>query len=121
MGLLAAEDEHLRVWGIRLLADAWPIDGPLGPIHPVKEVDGVLLDRLVEMARGDASGLVRRTLASTLQRLPLAKRAMLGGALAGRKEDGDDRDQPSMVWYGLGALGDHDPMGLVDVAAEHIP
>lgn len=117
MGLLAAEDEHLRVWGIRLLADAWPIDGPLGPIHPVKEVDGVLLDRLVEMARGDASGLVRRTLASTLQRLPLAKRAMLGGALAGRKEDGDDRDQPSMVWYGLGALGDHDPMGLVDVAA----
>ncbi len=117
-GLLSDTNEHIRVWAIRLLTDSWLIDGVFGPINSVEKVDAGLVAQFTEMARSDGSGLVRLTLASTLQRLPINQRAALGRALASRKEDGDDRDQPSMVWYGLGALGERDPMGLVAVAGD---
>ncbi len=113
-------DEHMRTWAIRLLSDAWPIDGILGtPRPPTERViheSAGLSDEFARLARSDSSGLVRLALASTLQRLPVSSRAELAAALVSRDEDAGDRNLPLMVWYGLIPLADADPSSLVDVA-----
>jgi putative membrane-bound dehydrogenase-like protein len=111
------EDEHVRVWAIRLLVDDWPLDWVTGPnpnaIYPDDPATRAIL---VRMARDDPSGLVQRVLASTLQRLPLEHRAALAIELAQRAEYADDPDLPLLVWYGLIPLGDAMAPSLVDVA-----
>jgi putative membrane-bound dehydrogenase-like protein len=116
--LLGDRDEHLRVWAIRLLTDEWPIDTLMGtPPGDRAPVDAGLLANFVAMAATDSSGLVRLALASTLQRLPVAQRAGLAGALAGRAGDAADHNLPALVWYGVSPLGAVDPLALVPVAA----
>ncbi|MFT5853157.1 MAG: putative membrane-bound dehydrogenase-like protein, partial [Verrucomicrobiales bacterium] len=112
--LLEHEDEHLRAWAIRLLTDKQPIDSILGPMWLADESPDI--GRFVKMAESDPSGIVRLTLASTLQRLPVRQRELLGKALASRGEDATDHNQPSMVWYGLIPLMDEDPMALARIA-----
>jgi len=112
--LLNDEDEHLRVWAIRLLMDGHPIDTIMGPKN--ESAPSPDIDQFVAMGKDDPSGLVRLTLASTLQRLPVGQRAALGKALASRDEDAADHNLPSIVWYGLIPLGESDPMALVRVA-----
>jgi len=68
------------------------------------------------MAAIETSSAVRLVLASTLQRLPLERRADLALALVSRAEDATDHNLPSMVWFGLIPLGDSAPMDLVRVA-----
>ena len=105
MGLLGSANEHLRVWAIRLLTDAWPIDSVDGPmLHRLPPSDPELRDRFVGMARTDSSGLVRLALASTLQRMPLADRPVLASALAARAEDARDHNLPRLVWFGIMTL-----------------
>ena len=112
--LLEHEDEHLRAWAIRLLTDDQPIDTIMGPrSRPGSPPD---IDRFVELAGGEGSGLVRLTLASTLQRLPVKQRVGLGRALASHAEDASDHNLPSIVWYGLIPLIEEDPMALVQIA-----
>lgn len=96
--------ESVRAWAIRFLTDGRPIDtvtsrrpGPSADAPMPAE----LLDRLEQMANEDPSGLVRLTLASTLQRLPVGERAVLALNLASREEDAADHNQPAMIWYGL--------------------
>ncbi|HRQ87548.1 MAG TPA: c-type cytochrome [Bacteroidia bacterium] len=112
------DNEHVRSWAIRFLTDAQPIDTLYGPVAhrmpaPLSEA---LLDRFVEMAREDKSGLVRLTLASTLQRLALEQRMPLGAALAARAEDAGDHNLPSIVWCGVSPLAKENPSALVDLA-----
>ncbi len=115
--LLDAPDEHLRVWAIRLLTDNWPLDTITGPVPGADYPDKpTLRERFTDLAKTDASGLVRLTLASTLQRLPVKGRTPLGLALAAHAEDAEDHNLPAMVWYGLIPLGDSDPLALVEVA-----
>jgi putative membrane-bound dehydrogenase-like protein len=117
--LLKESDEHLRVWGIRLSTDTWSLDTVMGPIDPRRSsVDPQLVAKFVEMARTDKSGLVRLTLASTLQRLPVSQRAELATALAAHDEDARDHNLPYMVWYGLIPVADVDPQRLVTVASK---
>lgn len=113
-------NEHVRTWAIRLLTDGWPLDTTLGrrPARPEPVRDPSLLADLVRLAREDASALVRLTLASTLQRLPVAERADLATALARRTEDRTDHNQPLMLWYGLMPLGESDPGALARIAGE---
>ena len=116
-GLLNRDDEALRVWGIRLLTDAMPLDlvtsrRPKGETELAPD----LLAEFVRLARDDPSGLVRLTLASTLQRLPVAQRPALAAALLGRAEDAGDHNQPLMLWYGLIPLADSDPSALARLA-----
>ena len=66
--------------------------------------------------QSDPSGLVRLTLASTLQRLPVSSRGELAQALAGRAEDAQDHNLPAMVWYGITPLAEFDPEALIVVA-----
>jgi len=117
------DDEAMRAWGVRRLADKLLLDGPLGPVAQEPEAAakdshaaGLLGPLLLRMAATDPSGLVRLTLASTLQRLPVWQRAPLAQALVSRKEDRDDHDLPLLVWCGLIPVADVDPAALVPVA-----
>lgn len=117
--LLEDRDEHIRAWALRLLTDAWPLDTVTGQ----SRAEGVvvpqeLLDRFVRLAKEDKSGLVRLVLASTLQRLPVAKRSTLAAALLAREEDIEDQNQPSLVWYGLIPVAIKSPEALAPLAAE---
>ncbi len=64
------------------------------------------------MAQEDPSGLVRLTLASTLQRLPVAQRPTLAAPLLAHKEDASDHNLPLLIWYGLIPVADADPSTL---------
>ncbi|MEN3942634.1 PVC-type heme-binding CxxCH protein [Prosthecobacter sp. SYSU 5D2] len=113
---LMDEDEHVRVWAIRLLTDFWPLD-TLTSQRPAKEVfDETIYTSLVSLARTDPSSLVRLTLASTLQRLPLKHRPALAMELVKHAADAQDTFLPSLVWYGLIPLSEKDPMALINVA-----
>lgn len=117
--LLRDPNEHIRVWAIRLLTDKWPIDTIAGPLPDAQyPVDKSLVASFVTMAQKDKSGLVRLALASTLQRLPLDRRYLLGSALAARAEDRDDHNMPFMLWFGLSPLGEASPKTLVQAAAK---
>jgi putative membrane-bound dehydrogenase-like protein len=116
-------NEHLRAWTLRLLTETWTIDDTLGPAWlseesaaQIKAQVASLLPTLCQMAREDASPLVRLTLASTLQRLPVESRPTLAEALVTHSEDAGDHNLPLMIWYGLIAVGQQDCGALVPVA-----
>ncbi|MEM7600112.1 MAG: PVC-type heme-binding CxxCH protein [Verrucomicrobiota bacterium] len=115
---LDAENEHLRCASIRFLSDFGAIDTLHG--KPGGDWDSSIdasFDRLLEMAEQDESGLVRLTLASTLQRLPHKKRAQLAAALASREEDAADHNLPKMVWFGIHPLTRSNPDSLLEIAS----
>ena len=64
----------------------------------------------------DSSGLVRLTLASSLQRLPVESRGELAKALASRTEDKKDHNLPLVVWAGIVPLVEKDPNDLIEIA-----
>lgn len=109
--------ESVRAWAIRSLSDRWPLDDCYGSVRTVQTVPADVRRRLVGQANTDTSALVRLTLASTLQRLPLDDRAELAIALAAHSEDAGDHNLPLMLWYGLMPLGDAAPTALAEVGA----
>ena len=118
------QDEHVRVWAIRLLTDSWPIDDALGPnwkspsdVARVESESQSLLPTLQKLAREDKSAMVRLALASTLQRLPIAKRALIAAELVKHAGDANDHNLPLMIWYGLIPVANDHSDQLVDVAA----
>lgn len=85
---LAADREPLvRAWAVRLATDAGAPDRTLLPV-------------LAQLARREDAPVVRRHLASALQRLPLAARWPVVEALAMRAEDADDPNIPGLLWFG---------------------
>jgi putative membrane-bound dehydrogenase-like protein len=86
---LQQDDEHLRVWAIKLLSDAEQLCG--------KESRSAILSA----AENDRSGLVLLYLASGLQQLPLTDRWSLAERLARREEFSDDPVYPKILWYGI--------------------
>jgi len=112
------QSEHLRAALISLLVDEQPMDTILGSRKSAMPEPLPYEEFLafVRMAENDSSGLVRLTLASALQRLPFQQRAILGRALASRKEDADDQNLPEMVWYGVSPLARSAPESLVAIA-----
>lgn len=116
---LGDPDEHVRVWAIRLLTDFWPIDTIVGPLKGATyPEDAESVARFVRMAREDASGLVRLALASTLQRLPSARRVELASALVSREEDASDAHLPALVWHGLMPVAESQPEALLTIARD---
>ena len=107
--LLDDPDEHLRSWAVRLICDS------------AVTASG-LLERLAELARTDTSPLVRVTLASVLQRLPLNPRWPIVEGLVSHAEDADDANIPLMIWYGMEPLVAADkPRALMLVVNTKIP
>lgn len=114
-------DEHVRTWAVRLLTETWPLDAALGPTTGSAGADvsvaaAPLLSRFVTLAQHDPSGLVRLTLASTLQRLPVSLRPQLATALVSRAEDANDHNLPLLVWFGLIPVAEANPVALAEVA-----
>jgi putative heme-binding domain-containing protein len=117
----ADADESVRAWVIRLLTDDLPLDTVAGEVRstgPLVNRYAQQQQRFIEMARTDPSGLVRLTLASTLQRLPVAARPELAAALLSRAEDAADPNLPLLTWYGLIPVAQKQPLALAKLAAE---
>jgi putative membrane-bound dehydrogenase-like protein len=112
--------EHQRVLAIRELTQFWPIDSIIGPLSHFDYPKAASLPEihqiLLELAKTDESSLVHLTLASTLQRLPLAHRPELATELLMHTNYADDPFLPNMVWYGISPLAKHDPAALVKIA-----
>lgn len=119
LALLDQQDEHLRVWAIRLITDHWPLDTMHGP-HPdaLPSVSQHIIDRFAQLARQDDSGLVLLTLASTLGRLPVHERSKLAAVLVTRAEFQHDPQFPAMIWYGLMPVAQQAPQQLSSVARQ---
>ena len=122
--LLSNPDEHVRCWAIRFLTEDWPLDDTLGAawkkdsqIQATREAAQNLLPALKQMAETDDSSLVRLTLASTLQRLPVSMRTEVAAGLVKHSENANDHNLPMMIWYGLIPVADHDADALTGVAA----
>src|SRR5439155_13308246 len=92
---------------------------PLSPLGERARVRGYrTLEELISLAKTDNSGLVRLALASTLQRLPVSKRANLAAPLLAHTEDATDHNLPLLIWYGLIPVGDAYPAALAKLAAK---
>lgn len=98
----AKDDEHTRAFVVRLMTDV---------------VDGLTPDTLHEIAAKDRSGLVRLSLASALQKLPVSERFGIAHSLLSHAEDADDPWQPLMIWYGVSDCVPADPEKSVALAA----
>ncbi|MFA6547090.1 MAG: PVC-type heme-binding CxxCH protein, partial [Limisphaerales bacterium] len=119
-------NEHVRAWAVRLLTDAWPLDtvmserprsAGLRPGTDTLPTAGVMTT-LLKVAKSDPSALVRLTLASALQRLPVNQRAGLAGALIAHKGDAADHNLPALIWYGLIPVAETQPDALVSLAGQ---
>ncbi len=119
LGLMDAPNEYVRLWALRLLTDAWPLDLINGrqPVGAVSSVPPAVLAKLVQHATDDPSALVRLGLASALQRLPLESRWEVGKALLGHRDDAGDKNLPSMTWYGLIPVAMAEPKQLGEMLA----
>jgi putative membrane-bound dehydrogenase-like protein len=117
--LLDHEHEALRAWAIRLLTDDLPLDSVLSQrIGPDVEPPADLLAKLTVLSREDPSGLVRLVLASTLQRLPVHRRAPLARALVSHADAALDHNLPAMIWTGLIPVADADPAELASLSVD---
>ncbi len=101
--LLGDSSEHVRSWAIRLLCDG-------------KSPGAAAVSRFAELARNDPSAKVRMSLASALQRIPVAERWKVAEPLARRKEDASDRSLSLMVWYGVEPLAATDRVRALNLA-----
>jgi len=103
--LVAAEpmNPHLQVWAVRLLGDA-------GRLSPLAQ------HALESIASRDLSILVRHTLASALQRIPLERRRALGQILAADPSLAVNEQAARLLWYGIEPL-----MTDISVLADFLP
>jgi putative membrane-bound dehydrogenase-like protein len=103
LALLDDRSEHLRGWAVRLLCDGTPSADAIGKFR--------------ELARRDPSPVVRLSLASMLQRLPLDQRWEIAAGLVGHAEDAADANLPLMDWYAIEPLVPTNPARALDLAA----
>ena len=99
-------DEHVRSWAVRLLADG------------LNDIDSSTAERFVEMARSDASGLVRLYLASSLNRLSDETRLSVAHHLMQHADDANDRTQPSLIWFGIEPIVTQYPSRAIALAQQ---
>jgi putative membrane-bound dehydrogenase-like protein len=101
---LRHESEYVRSWSLRLLAEA-------------SDPPAAALEQFRDLAENDPSPLVRLYLASTLQRLPPARRWPIAEALSRHAEDAGDQNIPLMLWYAIEPLlaGNTEPLVADDV------
>jgi len=106
---LQHEDPMHRAWAIQLSADDREISGPVA-------------DRLAELSRADASPVVRRYLASAMQRVPDETGWDIAEGLVLHSEDQEDRVLPYLIWHGVAPLMSRDAdRGFQLAAAARMP
>ncbi len=131
--VVAAEDADpaIRVWAVRHLGEWWTstvlatpeatkLDHRIVHDEDPSFLPNTVGDRIAlftKMAREDKSVVVRRELASVLQRLPVSLRKDIAKALLTRKEDATDPLIPLLVWYGIEPLVGEDPKAGIELAS----
>ncbi len=88
---LADRDEFVRAWTIQLTTDR-------------RQTPKFALNAFAQLAVTDASPVVRRALASAVQRIPESAGWTVLEALARHAEDTADRNLPGLLWDGLAGL-----------------
>ncbi|MDA7905942.1 c-type cytochrome [Mariniblastus sp.] len=101
---LSEPNEHLRAWAVRLLTD--------GRIS----ISDSGLERILQTAQEDESGLVRLYLASSIPRFDPDFGHRLTAELAKKSQDASDRVQPKLIWYGYESIANLLPNRAVDLA-----
>ena len=96
-------DPFVTGWAIQLELE----DGVVSP---------AFLQQMLELANDDATPVVRLSLASALQRLPLEQRWELAEALLTHGEDAKDHNLPLVMWYGIEPLVVADPAKAISLA-----
>lgn len=86
--MLNHKEEHVRTWGIKFLMDGQ--DLPPAAVAMIRK-----------MAWHEKSGLVRRFIASAMQKIPYRDRWQIAGGLANHQSDKNDINQTLMIWYGI--------------------
>jgi putative membrane-bound dehydrogenase-like protein len=104
--LLSHPDPAVRVWSVRLLLDtATPASG-----------DEDTIAALTRLAGTEPSPVVRLSLASALQRIPIASRPRIAAPLLKHPEDAADHNLPLMLWYGVEPLATAHRPALAELA-----
>ena len=91
LGVLDHAEPYVRAWAIQLLCE----DNAPGP---------QAMEKFAQMARSDASPVVRLYLASALQRLTPGDRWSIAEGLVRHAEDIDDHNLPKLIWFGVEPL-----------------
>lgn len=102
--VLGDQDAWVRAWAVQLLTE------DRAPSTAVRA-------RFAELARDDASPVVRLYLASALQRLAHADRWPIAEGLLSHAEDVEDHNLPKMIWLAVEPLVAGDPGRALDIAA----
>jgi len=101
--LLADIDPFVRAWTIQLVTESGT---------PPERITRALIG----LAETDASPVVRRYLASALQRLPDRSAWQIIERLAQHGEDADDRNIPYLLWHGMATRWQLEPVKHLDRA-----
>lgn len=106
---LEHSSEYIRGYAIQLLfEDKQPTEADLQALR--------------RLARNDNSPLVRRYIASALQRTPVSKRVPVLSELLQRAEDSGDHNLPLLYWFALEpVVGEHPEVGLDLLKSCQIP
>lgn len=105
LSILRDESDTLRAWAIQFSLES-------------RQASSSLLERLSEMAKSDASPVVRLYLASGLQRLPASQRWDILAGLLSHGEDKDDHNLPLMYWYAAEPLAEVEPSRALKLAIQ---
>ncbi|HEX3149377.1 MAG TPA: PVC-type heme-binding CxxCH protein [Gemmataceae bacterium] len=106
---LVDPSEHVRAWAVRFLCE----DG-----DPGNEPGNTARSMLKDVADSDQSAVVRLSLASALQRLPVEHRWGIAESLLNHAEDAKDANLPLMIWYGVEPLVPADPARAMRLASK---
>ena len=117
-----SSDEHVAAWSIRMSSEPIEANGrnfsaanPSAPV--VTQWPALLKSVYLPLAtRSPGSAVVRRELASALQRLPNDQRTPIARALLTHGEDKDDPYIPLLIWYGIEPLVGADPKAGLELA-----
>jgi len=118
--------EIVRAWAARLNSESlWPkrkrVTAGLGSDaqsskQPDPDSYNEVLGVMAKMAAKESSPIVRRALASGLQKQMLELRQKLATALLAHGEDNDDPMIPLLIWYGIEPLVGADPKVGLELA-----
>ncbi|MEQ9582935.1 MAG: hypothetical protein RIM68_12375, partial [Arenibacter sp.] len=103
--LLGNSNEYLRSWAIQLLTED-------------KKISPTTFEQFVDLAKHDASALVRLYLSSALLRLEPATRWRVLEALVQKTEDVADHNLPLMLWYATEPLIPLDAKRALELAGK---
>lgn len=92
-------DAFVRAWAVQLANEK-------------RDASAALQQQLLALAKNDGSPVVRRYLASAIQRLPANTAWPLIEALAARGEDTEDRNVPYLLWHGMATTWNDDRASL---------